>query len=89
MFYSVTFGQERKNFHRGIARVITVSALIAGGNVEQLTPHLHKAKENGLTKEKIAEIITHLSFYAGWYLKLGQHFKSQKRSLHMKRKKDN
>nr|WGD65712.1 carboxymuconolactone decarboxylase family protein [Bacillus subtilis]WGE06496.1 carboxymuconolactone decarboxylase family protein [Bacillus subtilis] len=69
--------------------MITVSALIAGGNVEQLTPHLHKAKENGLTKEKIAEIITHLSFYAGWYLKLGQHFKSQKRSLHMKRKKDN
>lgn len=46
--------------------MITVSALIAGGNVEQLTPHLHKAKENGLTKEKIAEIITHLSFYAGW-----------------------
>ena len=46
--------------------MITVSALIAGGNVEQLTPHLHKAKENGLIKEEIAEIITHLSFYAGW-----------------------
>lgn len=31
-----------------------------------MTPHLQKAKENGLTKEEIAEIITHLSFYAGW-----------------------
>lgn len=46
--------------------MITVSALIAGGSFEQLTPHLQKAKENGLTKEEIAEIITHLSFYAGW-----------------------
>ncbi|WP_379968255.1 carboxymuconolactone decarboxylase family protein [Ectobacillus sp. sgz5001026] len=46
--------------------MITVSALIAGGNFEQLTPHLQKAKENGLTKDEIAEIITHLSFYAGW-----------------------
>ncbi|KFI03603.1 gamma-carboxymuconolactone decarboxylase [Bacillus sp. BSC154] len=46
--------------------MITVSALIAGGNFEQLTPHLQKAKENGLTEEEIAEIITHLSFYAGW-----------------------
>ncbi|OUL05838.1 gamma-carboxymuconolactone decarboxylase [Bacillus spizizenii] len=46
--------------------MITVSALIAGGSFKQLTPHLQKAKENGLTKEEIAEIITHLSFYAGW-----------------------
>jgi 4-carboxymuconolactone decarboxylase len=30
------------------------------------TPHLHKGKANGLTKEEIAEIITHLSFYTGW-----------------------
>ncbi|WP_136605354.1 carboxymuconolactone decarboxylase family protein [Paenibacillus dokdonensis] len=46
--------------------MITVSALIAGGNYEQLTPHLQKAKDNGITKDEIAEIITHLSFYAGW-----------------------
>ncbi|WP_445505553.1 carboxymuconolactone decarboxylase family protein [Niallia sp. 03091] len=46
--------------------MITVSALIAGGNFEQLTPHLKKATANGITKEEIAEIITHLSFYAGW-----------------------
>jgi 4-carboxymuconolactone decarboxylase len=46
--------------------MITVSALIAGGNFEQLSPHLQRAKRNGLTKNDIAEIITHLSFYAGW-----------------------
>lgn len=46
--------------------VITVSALMAGGNFEQLTPHLQKANGNGVTKEEIAEIITHLSFYVGW-----------------------
>ncbi|MFP7170384.1 carboxymuconolactone decarboxylase family protein [Terribacillus sp. 7520-G] len=46
--------------------LITVSALLAGGNMEQLTPHLQKAKANGLMKEEIAEVITHLAFYAGW-----------------------
>ncbi|WP_456271190.1 carboxymuconolactone decarboxylase family protein [Bacillus sp. AK031] len=46
--------------------MITISALMAGGNIEQLTPHFHKAKENGLTKDEVAEIITHLAFYAGW-----------------------
>lgn len=46
--------------------MITISALITGGNFEQLTPHFKKAKANGITKEEIAEIITHLSFYVGW-----------------------
>lgn len=46
--------------------MITVSALIAGGNFEQLTPHLQKAKKNGVTKDEIVEVITHLSFYTGW-----------------------
>ena len=46
--------------------MITVSALISGGNFEQLPAHLQKAKANGVTKEEISEIITHLSFYVGW-----------------------
>jgi alkylhydroperoxidase/carboxymuconolactone decarboxylase family protein YurZ/quercetin dioxygenase-like cupin family protein len=45
---------------------ITITALISGGNFEQLTFHLKKAKENGLTKNEVAEIITHLAFYVGW-----------------------
>ena len=46
--------------------VVTVSALISGGNFEQLVFHLQKAKENGVTKSEIAEIITHLAFYVGF-----------------------
>lgn len=46
--------------------LITVAALIANGNTEQLTSHLNRAKTNGITQEEIAEVITHLAFYAGW-----------------------
>ena len=46
--------------------VITVTALISGGNFEQLGFHLKKARENGVTKSEVAEIITHLAFYVGW-----------------------
>lgn len=46
--------------------MITVSALISGGNFEQLRHHLNLAKTNGVTKEEISEIITHLAFYVGW-----------------------
>jgi 4-carboxymuconolactone decarboxylase len=46
--------------------LITVAALIAGGNTEQLSFHLNKARENGLTESEIVEVITHLAFYCGW-----------------------
>ncbi len=47
--------------------LITVSALMAMGILDQsLKSHLIKAKENGLAKEEIVEVITHLAFYAGW-----------------------
>lgn len=46
--------------------MITVAALISGGNFEQLPTHLNLAKQNGLTKNEIVEIITHLAFYVGW-----------------------
>ena len=46
--------------------MITVSALISGGNFEQLGHHLGLAKENGVTKAEVAEAITHLAFYVGW-----------------------
>ena len=44
----------------------TISALIANGNTDQLSGHLMRAKENGLTESEIAEVIIHLAFYAGW-----------------------
>ena len=46
--------------------VITISALISGGNFEQLKHHMALGKKNGITKSEISEIITHLAFYCGW-----------------------
>jgi 4-carboxymuconolactone decarboxylase len=46
--------------------LVTVAALIAGGNAEQLTYHLGLARQNGVTETELIETITHLAFYAGW-----------------------
>jgi 4-carboxymuconolactone decarboxylase len=46
--------------------LVTVSALIASGQVAQITYHLNKAMDNGLTQEQAGEVVTHLAFYAGW-----------------------
>ncbi|BBN99837.1 carboxymuconolactone decarboxylase family protein [Sporolactobacillus terrae] len=65
----VLFGQvwsREKELSARDRSLITVTALITSGMFEQLSYHMSKAKENGVTKEEIAEIVTHLSFYAGW-----------------------
>jgi 4-carboxymuconolactone decarboxylase len=46
--------------------LITVAALTAGGNIEQLTFHLRYARDNGTTETELIEAITHLAFYVGW-----------------------
>jgi 4-carboxymuconolactone decarboxylase len=46
--------------------LVTVAALTAGGNTEQLVFHLGFARENGASEEELVEAITHLAFYAGW-----------------------
>ena len=46
--------------------LITVSALIAMNRPDQLRSHLTLGRANGLTKDEIAETLTHLAFYAGW-----------------------
>jgi 4-carboxymuconolactone decarboxylase len=46
--------------------LVTVAALIAGGQTEQVGYHLGRAMDAGLTQEQAAEVITHLAFYAGW-----------------------
>lgn len=46
--------------------LVTIAALIAGGNTEQLPFHLDYGKTNGLSETEIIETITHLAFYAGW-----------------------
>ena len=48
-------------------RIVTVTALMASGILDSsLKFHLQNAKNHGVTKEEIAEILTHAAFYAGW-----------------------
>lgn len=44
----------------------TVSAFITKQVFAQLPTHMKLAKQNGVTKEEIVEIITQLAFYVGW-----------------------
>lgn len=46
--------------------LVTVSALVAVGQSEQVTFHLNRAMDNGLTKAEAGEMLTQLAFYAGW-----------------------
>ncbi len=46
--------------------LVTVSSLIASGQIAQLTGHLNIGMNNGLTQTEIAEALTHLAFYVGW-----------------------
>jgi 4-carboxymuconolactone decarboxylase len=64
----VLFGDvwERPGLSKRDRSLVTVAALIANGNTEQLTGHLSRAKANGLSETELAEVIIHLAFYAGW-----------------------
>src|SRR2546423_6052190 len=46
--------------------VAAVSTLIALNRTEQLPFHLRRALDNGVTKDELIELITHLAFYSGW-----------------------
>jgi 4-carboxymuconolactone decarboxylase len=46
--------------------IVTVAALITNGDIGQMGPHFARALDNGVTPRELAEIITHLAFYAGW-----------------------
>lgn len=64
----VLFGDvwERAELSPRDRSLITVAALIANGNTEQLSGHLNLAKTNGLSETELAEVMIHLAFYAGW-----------------------
>jgi 4-carboxymuconolactone decarboxylase len=64
----VLFGDvwERAELSKRDRSLVTVAALIANGNTEQLPGHLSRAKQNGLSETELAEVIIHLAFYAGW-----------------------
>ena len=62
------FGEvwERPGLSKRDRSLIVVATLIALGRERQLVGHLQRALDNGVTKNEISEIITHLAFYAGW-----------------------
>ena len=64
----VLFGEvwERPGLSKRDRSLITCATLIALGRERQLVGHLNRALENGLTKNELSEVITHLAFNAGW-----------------------
>lgn len=46
--------------------LITVASLASLYRTNELPFHLKRALENGVTREELSEVITHLAFYAGW-----------------------
>ena len=66
----VLFGEVWSRTDRLASRdrsIVTVTALVASGIIDQsLLHHLQAAKNNGVTRTEIAEILTQVAFYAGW-----------------------
>lgn len=47
--------------------IVTVTALMASGILDSsLRFHIENAKNHGVTKAEMAEVLTHAAFYAGW-----------------------
>ncbi len=57
---------ERSELSKRDRSLITVAALVAMNRPPQLKSHLRLALKNGVTKDELIELITHLAFYAGW-----------------------
>jgi 4-carboxymuconolactone decarboxylase len=64
----VLFGDvwERPQLSKRDRSLITCAALIATGKTEQMDFHFPNALKNGVTREELVEMITHLAFYVGW-----------------------
>jgi 4-carboxymuconolactone decarboxylase len=64
----VLFGEvwERQQLSKRDRSLATVAALVALNRSDQLRFHLNFAMQNGVKKEELIEVITHLAFYSGW-----------------------
>ena len=65
---TVVFGDvwERTELSKRDRSLITVAALTALYRTDQLRGHIGRALDNGVSREEIGELITHMAFYAGW-----------------------
>lgn len=64
----VLFGDvwERPELSKRDRSLITCAALVVLGKTDQMTTHFPRAIANGIKKEELIEVITHLAFYGGW-----------------------
>ena len=64
----VLFGDvwERPGLSKRDRSLITVATLVALYRTDQLRGHIRRALDNGVTKDEIGEVITHMAFYSGW-----------------------
>jgi 4-carboxymuconolactone decarboxylase len=46
--------------------LVTIAALAAAGDDDQLDVYVRRGLDSGLTRDEIVEAVTHLGFYAGW-----------------------
>jgi len=68
MTEKVVYGDvwERPGLSKRDRSLITVAGLIALNRSDQLKGHIERALHNGVTKDEIGEIITHMALYSGW-----------------------
>ncbi len=57
---------ERPGLSKRDRSLITVASLMSTYRPEQLRVHIERALANGVTKDELGELITHLAFYSGW-----------------------
>lgn len=64
----VLFGRvwERPDLSKRDRSLITCAALVVSGKTEQMASHFPRAIRNGVTRDELVEMITHLAFYCGW-----------------------
>ena len=64
----VLFGEvwERPGLSKRDRSLVTVAALVAGYRQNELPGHVRRALANGVTREELVELVTHLAFYGGW-----------------------
>ena len=64
----VLFGDiwEREGLTPRERSLITVATLTALYRTNELPSHIKRAIANGISKDELAELFTHLAFYAGW-----------------------
>ena len=66
VLFGEVWSREDKLFLRDRSLVTVVALMSMGLTDSSFQYHLMTAKKNGITKTEIAEILTHVAFYAGW-----------------------